>query len=595
MSFLEELRQRLDIVQVVSGYIPLQRAGKNYKALCPFHPERTPSFFVFPERQTWRCFGACSQGGDVFAFVMRVEQVTFGEAVRLLAHRAGLPLPAGPGLPATAHQPLLQATAEAVRFYHHFLLHSPEAHPAREYLRRRGVREETVQTFQVGCAPGKGDALKRHLMALGFPEGLLEQAGLLTRREDGTTRDLFVGRLLFPIADKQGQPIGFGGRSLDGSEPKYLNTPRTPIFDKGATLYGLPLAAGPARREGVIAVVEGYFDVVLLHQAGFANVVGAMGTALTPGQIRLLQEMAPTVVIALDPDAAGQEAALRTLEDAWRLLERVPGAPGGGLTVYQAPRSTLRIALLPPGKDPDEVVLQEPEAWARALARAEKALDFLMRTLAQRVDLSSPQGKQALAERLLPLVFALPNPFEQEEALERLARLLRVRREVLLAVGGGRRPGSPPPQRVEGNTLARAVEEPVEAYLLALLLRYPDLRPAASSLTPDHFHRTEHRHIFTALQKGAIMEGSLDAFPDPLQGYIQDLLKRDLPPADGKERRQAVAQAVRRLEERYLRELKYGEAERGGSGPPPQTALEVNRGLQRLFQEAARGREGEGE
>lgn len=593
MSFIDDLRQRLDIVQVISSYIPLQRAGKNYKALCPFHQERTPSFFVFPERQTWRCFGACAQGGDVFSFVMRREGVTFGEALRLLAQRVGLPLPAKQGIPSFAHTPLYQVNQEAARFYHRYLLESEEARSAREYLHRRGVNDETIRRFQVGLAPSKGDALKRHLLGLGYREDLLEQAGLLFRREDGYTRDLFVRRLLFPIADRQGQPIGFGGRSLDGSDPKYLNTPRTPIFDKGNTLFGLHLASEGARKEGVVVVVEGYFDVLLLHQSGFTNVVASMGTSLTEGQARLLQGLAPTITIALDPDAAGQEATLRSLESAWHLLERPPLGTARGITFYQAPEHSLRIALLPPGQDPDELVLQNPAAWRHALAQAEGALDFLLRSLSQRVDTTTPHGKQALAERLLPLIFSLPNPFEQERALERLARLLGVKKEVLLAAGAGRRPGNLRPVRVEGRIVAQAGEEPLETYLLALLLRYPDLRPVAASLGPDHFHRTEHREIFTALQKNAILEDVQSVLPDPLRTYAQGLLRRDFPPADSKERQHAVAEAVRRLEERRLREIKQGEAEGFGDASSPQEALAINQRLYQIFQETAqRVREG---
>ncbi|MCS7206420.1 MAG: DNA primase [Dehalococcoidia bacterium] len=587
MAFLDDLRQRLDIVQVISSYIPLQRAGKNYKALCPFHAERTPSFFVFPDRQTWRCFGACAQGGDVFSFVMRMERISFGEALRLLAQRAGLPIPPRGGLPPSAHAPLYQVNAEACQFYHHYLLSSVEAGPARDYLRRRGVQPDTIARFQVGVAPSTGDALKRHLVQKGYPEDLLEQAGLLIRRDDGYTRDLFVGRLLFPIADRQGRLIGFGGRSLDGSEPKYLNTPRTPIFDKGNALYALHLAVEPARKEGMVVVVEGYFDVLLLHQAGFTYVVASMGTSLTEGQARLLHGLAPTVVLALDPDTAGHEATLRTLEGAWHLLDRPTLGTARGLTFYQAPHQTIRIALLPPGQDPDELVLHNPEAWKRALADADNALDFLMRFLPQRMDISTPQGKQAVAERLLPLVFALPNPFEQERAVERLARTLGVSRDVLLAAGSGRRLSGSRPVPGEGRVLAQAVEEPVEVYLLSLLLQYPDLRVAAAGLTPDHFHRTEHRELFTALQEKATIQDVLTVLPEPLHPYVHDLLRKDFPPAPMKERQRAVAEAVRRLEERHLREMKQGEAQGLAPVPAQYDALEVNRRLRQVFHTTA--------
>lgn len=593
MSLVDEVKARLDIVEVVSSYVPLQRSGRNFKALCPFHAERTPSFFVFPERQTWRCFGACATGGDVLSFVMRMERLDFAAALRLLAQRAGIPLrereAAGPT------DPLLRAVEEAERFYHRHLLTSAEGEPARAYLERRGVRRETVEAFRLGLAPRDRTALKGYLLGMGFAEETLVQAGLLHRGADGETRDNFPGRLMFPIHDPRGRPVGFGARSLDGSEPKYINTPRTPLFDKGRLLYALHRAGPAIRQQGTAVVVEGYMDALMAHQAGYTHVVAQMGTALTEHQVALLRPLARTVVLALDPDPAGLEATLRNFEaygpaGLTRLVE-VP-SPEGEKRVrrFYEPMALpdLRVALLPEGWDPADALLHDPSAWESALAHTVPLIDYVMDAYARRFDLSSPEGKAQLAERLSPLIFALRNPYEQDRAFQRLADLLGVDRGTLLAALG--RPQARPGRRARATPVSpapfrRVQGDPLEAHTLALLLQDPNLLPLAESLSPSWFRSEEHREIFLALRHCDTMESLKAHLPDALQEHFERLRTMELPPADARQRQRALLDCIRRLEERHLRERKALEAEAlaGEGGADIPVDLEVGERLRALF------------
>jgi len=596
MSLVDEVKARLDIVEVVSSYLPLKRAGRNFKALCPFHAEKTPSFFVFPERQTWRCFGACATGGDVLSFVMRMERLDFGEALRLLAQRAGIPLreraEAGP------IDPLLKAVEEAVRFYHRHLLTSPEGTRARAYLEGRGVRPSTVDAFQLGLAPRDRTALKRHLLGQGFTEEVLLQAGLLHRDADGSTRDLFPGRLMFPIHDPQGRPVGFGARSLDGAEPKYINTPRTPLFDKGRLLYALHRARPAIRQEGTAIVVEGYMDALMAHQEGYPQVVAQMGTALTEHQVALLRSLARTVVMALDPDPAGQEATLRSLESSWRIFEALPVQVrrGEGVLLYEpAPRPDLRVALLPEGQDPADLLRTDPDRWRSALETARPLLDYLMSAYARRFDLDTPEGKAQVAQRIGGLIFAIQDPYEQDRAFQRLAELLGVDRATLLSALGRprpprRRPAPTPP--VSPTPFRRLQGDPLEEHTLALLLRDPDLLPLAESLSPDWFRCEENREIFLALRHCDTMERLETHLPGALQEHLAHLRTMDLPPADARQRRKALLDCVRRLEERHLRERKALEAEALAEAGEAQVPVDLEAGerLRALFEARAGAR-----
>ncbi len=320
MSTIDDIKQRLDIVDVISSYLKLEKAGRNFKALCPFHQEKTPSFFIFPERQSWRCFG-CGAGGDLFSFVMKKEGTDFGETLKMLADKAGVSLERKKEtIESKLTDRLYQINEAAAQYYHNLLLQAPAAEHAREYvINKRGLTSKTIDDFQLGFSPGEG--LKKHLLELGYSEKELLTARLLGEKE-GRIYDLFRHRLMFPIRDIKGRVVGFGARALDDSMPKYLNSPQTAIFDKSSILYSIDRAKGAIREKQLAVIVEGYMDVVTAHQHGFTNVVASMGTALTDKQIKVLKGLTKSLAFALDPDVAGDAATLRAIEVALSSLDR---------------------------------------------------------------------------------------------------------------------------------------------------------------------------------------------------------------------------------------------------------------------------------
>jgi len=438
MTPTDEIRARLDIVDVVGAYVPLQRAGRIYKGRCPFHEERTPSFVVFPDSGNWRCFGACASGGDVFTFVMRAENLDFRGAMEVLAKRAGVAL--APPSPAAAEQEdrrerLMAAAAAAAAFYHHQLTRSPAAEPARAYLRARGFGLAVAQAFQLGWAPDDGAALAGELRRRGFGEAELVEAGLARPRDGGGIFDTFRGRVAFPIHDPRGRAIGFGARTLDPhGVPKYLNSPQSAIFDKSHVLFGLHAAARAIRAGGVAVVVEGYTDVVRAHTAGFDNVVASLGTALTDHQVTALKRFARTIVLALDADAAGQAATLRGLEVARAAAAGAwaPVVTGRGPKRYERRSDIeLRVATLPAGKDPDDVIRDDPARWRDLIAGAQPVLEYLFAALTADLDLADAHDKLKAVDRLVPVIDEISDVVARHTWVATLAQRLQIAEKVL--------------------------------------------------------------------------------------------------------------------------------------------------------------------
>ena len=318
MSQIDEIKSRIDIVDLVGETVKLRRAGKNYSGLCPFHTEKTPSFIVSPDRQTWRCFGQCGEGGDIFKFVMKKEGWDFKEALRYLAERAGVKLEAYKAEKPEekeAHERLRGLLEEALTYYRHHLS-TPAGKPVLDYIReKRHLTEATIETFGLGYAPLGWDSALKHFENKGYTDVELLEAGLVSQRENGGFIDRFRNRLMIPIRDENAKMTGFGARIIDPNDfPKFMNSPETPLFSKSRLLYGLDRARKPIRTANQAVIVEGYLDVIALHQAGFENVVSPMGTSLTEDQLRLLKKFSRRSVLALDPDAAGQKAVLRGLE-----------------------------------------------------------------------------------------------------------------------------------------------------------------------------------------------------------------------------------------------------------------------------------------
>jgi DNA primase len=325
MTVVDDIKNQLDLVDIVSQTVKLRKAGKNYSGFCPFHANtHTPAFVIFPETQTWRCFGQCNTGGDLFGYVMKREGWDFGETLKYLADKAGVTLPSYTPISEKAEEVkktielLLQDAAD---YYRQQMLETPHGQEALEYLRKRGLNDETIKIWGLGYAPGGWSELTNAMKRKGYRDALLLEAGLVSERDDGGAYDKFRHRLMFPIRDTYGKMAGFGGRVLDPNDvPKYMNSPKTDLFDKGRLLFGLDLARQSIRSDEQAVIVEGYMDVIGLYQAGFKNAVSPMGTALTEDQFKLLKKFSRNLVLALDPDAAGEKATLKGLETARKTM-----------------------------------------------------------------------------------------------------------------------------------------------------------------------------------------------------------------------------------------------------------------------------------
>ncbi len=531
---IEEVRSRSDIVAIISEYVALKRRGHSYVGLCPFHSERTPSFNVVPDKQIFHCFG-CQAGGDVFRFVQLRENLNFPESVRLLAERAGVSIdddrsPAE-RLREKEQERLRQALDWAARFFQ-YELRQPSGKAALEYLQRRGLQDESLVRFGLGSSPDGWDHLYRLMTRRGFEPDTLVKAGLIQPRpKGGGYYDRFRGRVIFPIWDIRGRVIGFGGRALeDGKGPKYLNSPESPLFDKGRNLYALHLAKGNIREQDQAVIVEGYMDVIACHQAGVTNVVASLGTALTADQGKLLLQQTPRVVIAYDSDAAGQNATLRGLE----IL--------GGLGCQ------VSVLSLPEGKDPDEFLRShDAESFRRLTAEAQPLVQFRLDRLLQRYGSSTPEGKAQVAKGAAPVLAAIADEVRRSEYIRWLADRLGVseqdlRLDLKKFVARQRAPGQHTRGKswhnseeidrkgtgVPGPTgpAGPAVDLPddrvrAERLIVRLLLQEPGLMSGQAGFTSSLLEHPVYRRIAQALLEARGSENALSQ--DGVQRALRSL------------------------------------------------------------------------
>jgi len=526
MSVIDEIKARVDIVDLVSESVQLRHSGKNYTGFCPFHSNtRTPSFAVFPDTGTWRCFGQCNEGGDIFGFIMKREGWDFSESLRFLAEKAGVelkPQTAEEQAAAEEFENLRLLLDEASTFYRHQLLNTPPGRSALEYLHQRGLTDETIEAFGLGYAPNSWDAVLNFFKSRGAREDDLIQAGLLSERDSGGYYDRFRHRLMFPIRDERGRMAGFGARILNPDDvPKFLNSPQTVVFDKGRLLYGLDRARKTIRTLDQAVIVEGYLDVIALHQAGFSNAVSPMGTALSEHQLFLIKRFSRRIVLALDPDAAGDKATLRGLQVARQALdhEADPVFDARGLLSFEARlQADIRVTTLPEGMDPDEVVKRDPEEWKRIVESAKPVVVHVMETLASSLDITDPKAKNSIAAQVMPLIRDIPSPIERDTYRQQLARLLRVdertlnfapieRRQV-----ARRRSTSPRPENRKAEK-ARGLAQggyALEAHALGVLMRRPDMlyrvdrklqELGLSRLYAADFQHADHQSILRLLQQ----------------------------------------------------------------------------------------------
>ncbi|MFN2145378.1 MAG: DNA primase, partial [Anaerolineales bacterium] len=534
MNEIEEIKARLDILDIVSENVQLKRSGKNYTGFCPFHANtRTPAFVVWPETGTWRCFGECNDGGDIFKYVMKREGWDFPEALRQLAQRAGVELrPQTPEESAREeeHDSLRKLLEAATTFFRHNLFHNPEGKAALDYLHDRGLTDKTIEVFELGYAPQGWETTYPQLLEKGHSRDDLIAVGLASERDDGSLYDRFRNRVIFPIRDGRGRMVGYGARAIDPEDmPKYLNSPQTVLFDKSNLLYGLDKARRSIRGEDQVVIVEGYLDVIGPYQAGFTNLVSTMGTALTEEQLRQLKRLTRKIVLALDADAAGEKATLRGLQVARQTLDREAEMvfDARGLLHSEARlQADIRVSTLPDGMDPDEVVLEDPEKWKKIIDQARPIVSHVMRSLAEGQDINDPKVKTSIAEQVLPLIQDLPNAIERDTYLQQLARLLKVDERSLLSMRPKaktqtrrRQPQFQPDPDARGPqvtvdklvTMGTAGQahmiNKLEEHCLSILMREPELiykldralkQAELAPLSPEDFQNTIHQEFLTA-------------------------------------------------------------------------------------------------
>lgn len=646
-----EVKSKLTVVDVVGETVQLKKAGTTLKGLCPFHGEKTPSFIVTPARETWHCFG-CGEGGDIFSFVMRRDGIAFPEALRRLAQRAGVEIDERTTREDARRKRLHEVLDTAFAFYHAVLLNSETGAAALAYLRGRGFTDESIERAQLGFAPPDWDALVRTLerkRQIGAAE--LTEVGLAMPRRSGRgVYDRFRGRVLFPIRDATGNATGLGGRILpapptataatpgdqpsreggpapDPDGPKYLNSPATPLFDKSRTLYPLDRAKAAIRKSGIAVIVEGYTDALMAHQAGFDNVVASLGTALTPGQVALLTRYAAKkIVLAYDVDPAGERAGTLGVT-ALEQLTRQLAATDAGVELDE-----VRVARLPDGKDPDEVIRETPDAWREAIRTAAPIVEYLIEFHARSADMRTTGGRARFIDSILPTLRTVRDPVLRDGYLQQLRQVSGVEERVLLeslhrapevARGGSSGPGAgesrisaasvlASPDAFDPKAVLRAID-PVERDLLRLLLSVPETQEAtAERLAPTDFPSQPARELWTAML--ALREdppyttervfARLAADPET-QALLVALLERrdagtDAGTTDPRVASQGIEQCLLRLELDRLEErtrwtrMELGEAERANDRPAIERLMtqeqhhnETRKSLQRRMEQAS--------
>lgn len=454
-SFLDELTARCDIVDVVSRYVQLKKSGANYFGLCPFHNEKSPSFSVAPDKQIFHCFG-CGVGGGVISFVMRAEGLEFRDAVAMLAGQVGMKLPEEKRDPAAAHrrERQLDLLRDAARFYY-AQLWKPENKPVQDYFFKRGLRKRTMDNFGLGYAPDSFFATMDAMQEKGYTKQELLDVGLVARNEKGNLYDKFRNRVMFPIIDLRGQVIAFGGRVMDDSKPKYLNSPETSVFHKGRNLFALNLARKSKADYFILA--EGYMDVIALHQAGFDSAVASLGTALTDEQARLIARHTNTVVISYDADGAGQAAAQRAID------------------ILKKADLTVKVLRIPGAKDPDELIREKgPDAYRRLIEQSENHIAYRLDAIAAKYDLEEPESRVAFLRDAAQMLAGLDGPVEREVYTGRAAEMAHVSPE---AMGLEVKKAFAQRRRKEKNAERREIRAPAASVQPRdRTLQYPDVR-----------------------------------------------------------------------------------------------------------------------
>lgn len=509
----DEIKSRLDIVDILREYIQLKPAGVNFRTNCPFHREKTPSFIVSPEKQIWHCFG-CGKGGDIFTFVMEMEGLSFVEALRLLAPKAGVELKKMDAGLASKRNRLLDIVKLSASYYHKMLLESPAAASARAYLERRGFSADTIERWQLGLSPDSWDNLFNYLRSKGFNEEEIFESGMSVKKEGRPGYyDRFRGRIMFPICDGSGNPVAFSARVSPEREAtekmgKYINSPATLIYDKSRILFGLDKAKQAIKQAEAAIIVEGQADVITAHQHGFANAVAASGTALTRDQVALLKRYTANLLFSFDMDSAGESAVERGTREALKA------------------EMSARVIVLIGAKDPDECIRDNPEEWRRAVAAAKPVMQYHLDRATEGQDLSDISVKRQVAAKLLSIIGTLANRIEQDGWLKKLSQIIDVSENILretlasaVKSQSQRDPETAADREAEPLSARRSREELISELLLALLIKFPEHIPyAASNLLAEQLVGEDNIRLYKNLliyyNRNIESGGSADDFGD---------------------------------------------------------------------------------
>lgn len=519
---VSQIKEKIDIVELIGQYVPLKKAGKNHKGRCPFHNEKTPSFIVSEDIQRYRCFG-CGKSGDIFNFIMDYEGVEFNEALKILADKAGIKLEftAADKKEKGLIEKILEMNKLAEKFYTRVLVEHDFGKTALEYLAKRGIKVETIKEFNLGYAPNSWDSLSRFLLKGGYTAEEIEKAGLGRKRKNGTdTYDMFRGRLMFPLYDHMDRVVGFAGRALfPEQEPKYINTPETPIFHKEKFLFGLNHAKAHIRTEKEAIIVEGEFDMISPYQAGYKNIVASKGTALTLGQIELLKRYAPAAILIFDNDVAGADASIR------------------GIDIIKNAGLNLKIALMPSDvKDPDELIKKNPKLLKDIVKKAVPLWDYYFIYANKKFDMGDVFGRKAAGEFLLSMIKSIEDEVVKSEYIKKFAdafdmdeaevktQLVKVRANTLDFQDQKRDETGTTPVN---NTVGFSRYPQLEVYLLSLLVRgnKANLPFYTNSIEDELFTDSQTRALFSDLKKASDRKKSLDikAFYDKLSDSQPEL------------------------------------------------------------------------
>ncbi|PIS32686.1 MAG: DNA primase [Parcubacteria group bacterium CG08_land_8_20_14_0_20_48_21] len=592
MADVDDIKQRIDIVELVREYVPgLARAGtNNWKARCPFHTEKSPSFMVSADKQIFHCFG-CGEGGDIFTFVMKQENVEFPEALRTLAQRAGVELTPENPQRRSEKTRLLDLLAHAAKFFEAVLAHRQTGVKARSYLDQRDVPEELRMTYRLGYAPDQWNGLSLALKKKGYTESELQRAGLSMISPKGGVYDRFRDRLIFPIKNTNGDIVGFGGRALgtddepshtDAQGPKYLNSPQTPVYDKGRTIYGLYEAKQAIRDTKAAVLVEGYMDVLASVKAGVAHAVAVSGTALTPDAVRQLKRFAPMLIFSLDTDAAGAAATDR------------------GVRIALAHGAEVRVAPVPFGKDPDECVRHDPELWRKTITDARPFMAYAFDRATHDRDVSQVAHKQQITNELLPYMAVLTDDVEREHWLQKLSVLVGVAHEALRDRLRKEKSAGTYPEK--GGEIAVVQQQLSRAHvLLGLALAYPFVLDfVADHLDPETIVENSVRDIYKKLlftyttSIGSNPSKFLqEDFFRSLDTQVDDLkqltlrIEKDFATFTPDAIHQTAVQLAADLAKEWIVERKAELIRKLASTPPAQQEEEIYKELNRLNRELA--------